>query len=258
MTVDYIIREGIIHIRKIADLTQKHGIVFALRVLILTALGYYYYKIFNSGRTFTFQKRTYSYFYHHYNVTWMGERAIEIPIIENVIKEYNGKRILEVGNVLNHYFDVNHDVVDKHEKDRNVINVDVVDFMPDDKYDLIISISTLEHVGWDEHLLYHRKEPQKTKRAFENLKRCLSAGGEMIITYPVGYNPNLDRLTDTGEIKWTRLLCMKRVSHDNCWVEKKWSEVRREQYDCPYIAANGLVIGYFKKSNNSRMHACSL
>ena len=31
-----------------------------------------------------------------------------------------------------------------------MINQDVVDFKTNEKYDLIVSISTLEHVGWDE------------------------------------------------------------------------------------------------------------
>ena len=45
-----------------------------------------------------------------------------------------------------------HDVLDKYEKGNNVINDDVVSFSTEVKYDLIVSVSTLEHVGWDENL----------------------------------------------------------------------------------------------------------
>jgi SAM-dependent methyltransferase len=250
MKADYIIRESIIHIRKIVQLIENRGIVFVIRMLISTFFGYWYYKIFKSKRAFLFQKRKHSYYYHHYNVTWMSERAVEIPIIRGIVDRYTGKRILEIGNVLNHYFEVNHDVVDKYEGDKNVINQDVVDFETGEKYDLIVSISTLEHIGWDEHLFYHNKEPQKIKRAFDSLLKCLAPDGELVMTYPVGYNPVLDRLTDTGELKWTKILCMKRVSADNAWVETQWSDTKNARYDNPYISANGLVVGYFRHSDN--------
>lgn len=252
MKTHYIIREAIIHVRKILHLIRDRGIMFVLRLLLGTIFGYYYYRIFKSHPTFNFHQRHYTYFYHPYNVTWMSERAVEIPIIHDAIECNMGKKILEVGNVLNHYFRIDHDVVDKYEMDRNVINQDVVDFRPKERYDLIVSISTLEHIGWDEHLLYHKQEPHKIKCALDNLKKYLAPNGEIIMTYPVGYNPNLDRLTDNDELKWSKLLCMKRVSADNVWVERKWHDVKCAQYDDPFISANGLVIAYFKKPNNYR------
>jgi hypothetical protein len=36
-----------------------------------------------------------------------------------------GSDFLEVGNVLNHYFKLNHDVIDKYEKGKNVKNIDI-------------------------------------------------------------------------------------------------------------------------------------
>ena len=106
--------------------------------------------------TFILQGRPYRYFYHPYNTTWKNERAVEIPIILDKIQfyHYQGGRILEVGNVLSNYVHFQHDIIDKYDKSEGVINQDVVDFQPaeneNDKYDLIVSISTIEHVGWDE------------------------------------------------------------------------------------------------------------
>jgi hypothetical protein len=81
-----------------------------------------------------------------------------------------------VGNVLSHYFSVNHDVVDKYEKAEGVINRDIIDFHPSKEYDLIISISTLEHVGWDEDISDHKilHDPSKILRAIENLRGLLA------------------------------------------------------------------------------------
>jgi len=86
--------------------------------------------------------------------------------------------------------------LDKYEKGKGVINEDVVDFTPSRKYDLIISISTLEHVGWDET----PKEPEKAAKAIENLKRCLNPGGKIVFTVPVGQNPCLDNLIKARKI----------------------------------------------------------
>lgn len=122
------------------------------------------------NRGFVFQGKKYKYFYHRYNRTWTNERAVEIPIIREIWKENKGKEVLEIGNVLSHYFSVNHDIVDKYEKAKSIINEDVVNLKPSKKYDLIISISTLEHVGFDEE----PKEPEKILRAIENLKNLLS------------------------------------------------------------------------------------
>jgi len=207
---------------------------------------YYYYKIFIIKRKipkFTFQEDTYSYFFHNYNTTWKNERAIEIPIIWKIVKECRGKKILEVGNVLSHYFPVNHDILDKYEKVDGIINQDVVDFQPSKKYDLIISISTLEHVGWDEK----PKEPMKILHAIENLKRCLAPGGKIVVTLPLGYNFEMDKLLQKGKIKFTKQYCLKRISKDNKWIKVDWKDIQSSKYDDPFPNANGLVIGIIEK-----------
>lgn len=87
---------------------------------------YNYYRACKSWKTFTLQQKTYKYFYHKYNTTWRNERAVEIPIIWNIVKTCQGN-ILGVGNVLSHYFTVNHDIVDKYEKAEGVITEDVTE-----------------------------------------------------------------------------------------------------------------------------------
>lgn len=50
------------------------------------SFGYYYYKIFKSWRTFAFQGQAYRYFYHNYNKTWRNERAVEVPIVWQILR----------------------------------------------------------------------------------------------------------------------------------------------------------------------------
>ena len=125
-------------------------------------------------KTFRFDGREYEYLYHPYNRTWKNERGVEIPIFRELLLKHEGKRVLEVGNVLSHYFPIHHEVIDKYEVSSGVINQDIVEFVPQDKYDLIISISTLEHVGWDEQ----PQKPGKLLQAIDHLRAtCLAPSG---------------------------------------------------------------------------------
>ena len=242
-------------LRRARDISRKKGIYYvcwAGSKRFLTQLKntseYYYYKAFKSSAFFTFQKERYKYFYHKYNPTWRNERAVEIPIIWRTVRKYEGKNILEVGNVLSNYFPVKHDVIDKYEKAENVITQDAADFHPAKKYDLIVSISTLEHVGWDENPSDHKilNEPDTVLRAIENLKGLLALEGTLVITLPLGYNPCLDKLLKSDQTKFGRRFCLKRVSKDNKWIEASWEDIKNAKYNSPFPAANGLLIGIIK------------
>ncbi|AXV39029.1 cyclopropane-fatty-acyl-phospholipid synthase family protein [Methanobacterium sp. BAmetb5] len=204
-------------------------------------LPYSYSKVLKLFRKFTFNGEKYEYFYHNYNEAWGNERTIEIPIIKKYVDDYDCDEILEVGNVLSHYFKICHDVVDKYEEAEGVINCDVVDYNPQKKYKLIVSISTLEHVGWDEE----PKDPKKIFRAFDNLKNHLTEGGTLVVTVPIGGNPHLDNYLKNGQIKFTEKYYLKRISKYNKWVEFG-SNFIPASYGSPYPLANALFIGIYK------------
>jgi hypothetical protein len=196
------------------------------------------YKLLGSHRTFTFEGRDLNYFYHRYNNTASNERTIEIPIARQFI--HSGESVLEVGNVLNHYFPFLHDVVDKYEVAEGVKNCDIVEFASSECYDLIISISTIEHVGWDEPA----KEPDKVIRAIERMKSLMAAQGTMIITVPGGYNPYLDEFLQSPACQCRRHHRYQRMSWLNEWREvKSFSPGVRYRY--PYPFANTLHVLVF-------------
>ncbi|MBR9705260.1 hypothetical protein GOV12_07645, partial [Candidatus Pacearchaeota archaeon] len=93
---------------------------------------------------FIFNNEKIPYLIHPYNLTWINERTIEVPIILNYLKKINSKKVLEFGAVLLHYIKPEWEVLDKFEINENVLNMDIVDFKEKEKYDLIMSISTLE------------------------------------------------------------------------------------------------------------------
>lgn len=175
---------------------------------------------------FRFDGRDYRYFRHKYNRTWRNERAIEVPIVWDLVRGRDPGRVLEIGNVLAHYFPVTHDVVDKFEQAANVRNVDVVDYAPERDYDLIVSISTIEHVGFDEP----ERERRKARRAVENLKRCLAPGGRLLITVPVGYNPGLDEMLGADDLGFSHTRFLRRPAFANKWREVPWRAVEDVRY----------------------------
>jgi len=68
----------------------------------------------------------------------------------------------------------------------------------------------------------------------------------MVMTFPVGYNPQLDRLLEEGIIGFTKRVCMKRVSRDQ-WVEADLADCRGAMYGPPHTAANALVVLFISK-----------
>lgn len=188
--------------------------------------------------TFQFNGRAYEYLYHPYNRTWKNERGVEIPIFRELLLQHEGKRVLEVGNVLSHYFPIQHEVVDKYEVGPGVINKDIIDLVPQQPYDLIVSISTLEHVGWDEQ----PREPEKLLQAINHLQSsCLAPSGKLVASLPIGYNQYFDGLLNSGRSPFASQHFLKRISKQNYWVESDWEQCR----DMPYgrFVAHAIVIG---------------
>lgn len=217
----------------------ERGLAYVLRVGALWAtfpLWGLLFRIF--PRTFRFDGRTYRCFFHSYNSTWSNERAVEVPIARALLAENRGKRVLEVGNVLSHYLPAGHEILDKFERGPAIRNEDVVAFRSDAPYDLIVSISTLEHVGWDEE----PKDPGKILQAVANLASLLAPGGRMVVTLPLGYNPEMDALLARNAIPFTRRHCLKRRGWCT-WKEAAWEEIAGSRYGVGWPGASGLVVG---------------
>lgn len=233
--------------------SREKGISFALRaglreIVERTTSSYWYYRAFQSRWTFAFRGRPYRYFYHRYNSAWKTERVVEVPIVWDIVRGHEGRRVLEVGNVLSHYFPVGHDRVDKYEQGTGVINEDIVDFRAARPYDLIVSISTLEHVGWDEE----PREPGKILRALESMRRLADPRGRIVVTLPLAYNPHADALLREGRLPFTRQHCLKRISHDNRWQEVAFEDIKDAQLNRPFRGINGLVIGFIEPGDEAR------
>jgi hypothetical protein len=231
-------------IGRMRKILHENGPGFLARKTAVFAWRFIYGNLFlrfRARRNFTFGKQSYPFFYHTYNFTWDNERAVEIPIVKRYLDNNIGKRALEMGNVLSYYFTPGWDVLDKFDTGPGMIREDIVDFVPPEKYDLIVSISTLEHVGFDDDI----KDPGKIIETMNNLKQnCLKPGGSMIFTMPMGYNPFMDKMLFDDELGFDEVLFMKRISK-NEWRELSKDELGDYSYASEYIEAGAIVVAKY-------------
>jgi hypothetical protein len=228
---------------------NREGLSYILRSGLMMSLGYlliYYYKMFKSSETFEFQGKSYHYFFHPYCTTWRNERTVAIPIIWDIVKacEEKGKNILEVGNMLSYYFRVGHDIIDKYEMMEGVINEDVVDFKPSKKYDLIVSILTLPEVGWYES----PRNPEKSLRSLDNLKKHLSPDGQIVLVVGLGLNTQFEMSLRSKTLELNKpgyLIHTKGYT----WKEANWEDAKNIKYDKMVPTAHAILIGTIESEN---------
>jgi hypothetical protein len=196
-----------------------------------------------SRATFLFDGDPYAYLRHPYNWTWLNERAVEVPLAAAVLADSNADRVLEIGNVLGHYQPVGHTVVDKYERAPGVLNLDVAELDLPGPYDLILAVSTLEHVGLDEET----KDPDKPARAIARLTSLLAPGGRLWCTFPVGYNDALDRQLRAGELGFTRLAALRRTGPSNRWEQAPVDDVWGIGYDWLLYTAQAVIVAELQR-----------
>jgi SAM-dependent methyltransferase len=194
--------------------------------------------LFGPRRTFSFAGGDYAYLYHRHGFTWLNERAVEVPIAARAVAQAAPGRVLEVGNVLAHYGHNDHTVVDKYEREPGVINVDALEFEAPEPYDLVVSVSTLEHIGWDET----DRDPARAERAVEALARQLAPGGRLLVTLPVGYHPVLDAAVREGRVPFDTVRALRRTGRTT-WEEADPADVWTAPYDHLLCAAGAVLVG---------------
>ena len=190
------------------------------------------------GERFAFRGERLPYTFARYNNSFLNERTVEISIAHWFLAKAGG-RMLEVGNVLAHYGVTGHTVLDKYEEIPGILNDDIVDYTPDQPFDTVVAVSTLEHVGWDET----PREPEKVLRAVENVKKCVAPGGKALVTVPIGHNKALDTALRDGVVSFPEETWLVRTNRRNEWIETDRDGALAKQYGSPYTGANGLYVG---------------
>jgi hypothetical protein len=228
----------------LARIYRKRGAAAAARIAASIASAYgrqvLMTTVLRPADTFTVKGEHLRYLRHWHVTTFLNERTVELPIVVEELRRIRPARLLEIGNVLNYYVQYPHVVVDKYEVAPGVLNEDVVDFRAAEPFDMIVSISTIEHVGWDET----PKDPAKTIRAIEHLRTLLVPGGRLVCTLPLRYNPHLDAHLAAGRLPFDEVRYLRRLNARNEWQEATPDEVAGSKYGDPYVHANALAVGF--------------
>lgn len=177
---------------------------------------------------FKFNGKEYEYVDMKPNQTRVNERRMEIALGFEFLEEHKGKKILEVGNVCNHYKPrkyYTHDVLDLYEKVPwlDIMNEDILSWEPKIQYDAVLSISTLEHTD----------DPTLA------INRVLGMAPHVLITVPYGYgNGWIEKLNLPKEY----CFYMHRISEDNDWEQTTKEIVSGTKYGKPYPFANAILV----------------
>ena len=179
--------------------------------------------------------------YARHNVTWANERCVELALARHLMAGVPPERMLEVGHVTPHYFGGSHRVVDKYEP--GSLQIDIVDFESDARFDLILSISTFEHIAFDEP--GEPGEPgtvsAKVRAAVARCRALLAPGGVFAITVPLGYNPALDTMIAEDQLGSHRATCFRRFPRRR-WRQVSRREAMRCRYGSPHAFANAIML----------------
>jgi len=197
-----------------------------------------------SAETFTYWGVELPYCRARYNHSGENERAVEIPIarwfIDRCRRDDRWRPGLEVGNVLSHYETPTWPVVDRYEAGGRVHNIDLFDW--DEPVDWIVSISTLEHVRWDEPDL--GRHPDGPLRALKHLSGLLRPGGAMLATTPMGWQPFWDSAVLDGRLPVKPERQATLVRDGDGWRQTEALEHRR--YAASTIWAESVWVGEFQ------------
>jgi SAM-dependent methyltransferase len=193
-------------------------------------------------RSFQWDGVTIDYFYHRYNTTWANERAVEVPIAKRYLEGIEPANLLEVGNVMAHYGVLGHAIVDKYEPAAGIINEDIIDYAPGRKFELILSVSTFEHIGFDDDT--SDRSGEKILKAIGRCRTLLGPKGRLVITVPLGYNPDLDLLVKSKKLGCARDRYLYRTGFTE-WKECDQATALDHPYMSAFPYANSLLFAEF-------------
>jgi len=117
-------------------------------------------------------------------------------------------------------------VVDKYEQSPGIHSIDFLEFHLPKLFDGFISVSTLEHIGWDEE----PREIDKVKYCIEKIRECVTSTRRVFVSFPLGYNDYLDGLVRNKELPFEKTASLVRVDEDQNWKEVELHQALKPEY----------------------------
>ena len=173
-----------------------------------------------------------------YNQPQTNERTVELPILFRLLAqaEQAGQTVLEVGAVSPYYRQVEHEVCDPYDE-KATLPVSLFDVA--DPYDVVVSISTLEHVGLPEYGS-QSSDPGLALEAVAHLKAL--ARHLLLFTIPLGHHAELDRAVLAGELGITLASYLMRQDWHNHWQQVPLEQATNARYGKPFNNGNCVAV----------------
>lgn len=218
----------------------KITLIKAIRDLYPIIPLYLYHKIYD--RYFKYEGCRIKYFIRLARII-NSERIVEIPLTIKLIQKTKFDSCLEIGDTVSKYFTFPHDIIDKYERRHNIIQADAYSYNFPVKYDLIISISTIEHIGKDEDKVF----PEKAVLTLKRLMQQLNTHGLLFVTVPINYNEELDTFIRSNPSE-LNICFLARISFTNMWRQVSKETAFQHTYNYSYFHANSIaIITYIRK-----------
>jgi hypothetical protein len=163
-----------------------------------------------------------------YNDPETNERKIELPLGFWFLDAYD--KVVEIGEVTASYKEPKHPVYDLS-SDNLARRVDL--FNVDIKGKDVLCISTVEHVGFGDY-----GNPAEPHKAIKAVQYIMENARSYLITFPVGYNRELEAdLAESG----IRYFLMERDDRNN-WRMCHHKDMNKFEYNSPYGYGNAICI----------------
>lgn len=197
---------------------------------------------------FTLDGRCYDYVDDWHSWTWLNERAVELPIARDALGAADPARTIEVGNVTSNYFPARHRIVDLYESAPGVENIDLFEIAEREAFDLVLCVSTLEHVGWDEPV----RDPAPALDGVARLMELVAPGGRMLVTIPVGYHPTLADAAIGGDLGFDSVHALRCDYPSFDWREVNPHEIAETPYDELIYRASAVLVCDWRRPEGER------
>jgi hypothetical protein len=195
--------------------------------------------------TFEFHGRTVSCFCHTYNCGYppgrMTERAVELALADLWLSRRSPTDVTEIGAVTPYYWPGRVvDIVDPFDPHAAVTDRRSLFARGFAGWD-VLSISTLEHIGFED---YGPSEKHETVAGA--LAKLFSEPRSILVTLPFGFNPKADEALINATVpKDGRRTFLVRSPDDNDWREAAWPSAGTVRYGGASLDsrwANGLAV----------------
>lgn len=134
------------------------------------------------SNTFQINSLSFRYAREFFNDAWQNERSLEVSLGRYFLSKFNN--VLEVGAVLPYYGSDLHEIIDLADEHPKSRKVNALGYPYAGRN--VLSISTIEHMSSRE---YGNTSDQDS---IEFLKQVVAGASTYMITWGIGYNPQLD------------------------------------------------------------------